>query len=127
MSYQATHPGYAVRVDGIPLGRTRFAIQATVAYEPQLTPPERRSFVSEAQLEILLAVVGEWERARRLGAQFVRIAVLGDRALDRFFRDWVHGSLAPVEAIAQSSSHLSPRRGPRDSNASSHPLRPMPW
>ena len=86
MSYQATHPGYTVRVDGIGLGPSRFAIQATVQYESQLTAPERERFVPKAQLELLFAVVGEWERAVRLGARNVRIAVLGDGHLDRFFR-----------------------------------------
>jgi len=91
MGYQSTHPGYTVRVDGIGLGPSRFAIQATVQYESQLSPPERARFVPKAQLELLLAVVGEWERAVRLGARNVRVAVLGDGALDRFFRTWVHG------------------------------------
>jgi len=97
VGYQATHPGYRVRVDGLVLGETRYAIQATVDYASQLTRPEREGFVAKAQLELLIAVLGEWERAVRLGARNVRIAVLGDRPLDRFFRAWVLG--APPFAV----------------------------
>jgi hypothetical protein len=100
MSYHASHDGYAVRVEGITQSRSRFAIRATVAYEPKLTLPERQNFASRAQLEILLAIVGEWERAYRLGARFLRIAVLGDRSLDRFFRNWVHGPRPPRQSTA---------------------------
>jgi len=101
MGYQSTHPGYTVRVDGIGLGRSRFAIQATVDYEPQLEGHERERVVSQAQMELVLAVVGEWERATRLGASNIRIAVLGDGQLDRFFRNWMNG---------QSPNGLGPRR-----------------
>jgi hypothetical protein len=86
MGYQCTHPGYNVRVDGIELGPTRFAIQATVDYQPQLTRSERERFIPRAQLELLLAILGEWERAVRLGARVVRVAVLGDGPLERFLR-----------------------------------------
>ena len=99
MGYQSTHPGYEVRVDGIALGRTRFAIQATVNYESQLTRPERESVVAKAQLELLLAVLGEWERAARIGARNVRIAVLGDGHLDRFFRSWTQEPASLPRAI----------------------------
>jgi hypothetical protein len=99
MGYQSTHPGYSVRVDGIGLGQSRFAIQATVNYESQLTRPEREGFVPKAQIELLLAVVGEWERAVRLGARNVRIAVLGDGHLDRFFRGWVHGQPPSANSV----------------------------
>lgn len=107
MSYQASHPGYAVRVEGISQSRSHFAIQATVAYETHHTPSERQSFTSRAQLEILLAIVGEWERAYRLGARFVRIAVLGDRRLDRFFRNWVHRPMLSRESAALTSTDPS--------------------
>jgi hypothetical protein len=85
------------------LGQTRFAIQATVDYESQLTRPERESFMPKAQLEILMAVLGEWERAVRLGARSIRIAVLGDGHLDRFFRRWVRGS---VPALLRSGARV---------------------
>ena len=101
MGYQSTHPGYTVRVDGIGLGPSQFAIHAAVQYESQLTPPERERFVPQAQIELLLAVVGEWERAIRLDARTVRIAVLGDGRLDRFFRRWVAGDSPPVDSGAQ--------------------------
>jgi hypothetical protein len=84
-------------VDGLVLGQTRYAIQATVDYASQLTKRERERFVATAQLELLMAVLGEWERAVRLGARNVRIAVLGDGHLDRFFRNWVHGTLPPFD------------------------------
>jgi len=100
MGYQSTHPGYTVRVDGIGLGPSRFAIHASVQYESQLTPPERERVVPQAQIELLLAVVGEWERAIRLGARTVRIAVLGDGRLDRFFRRWVEGQPPSVDSGA---------------------------
>jgi len=110
MGYQSTHPGYTVRVDGIGLGPSRFAIHASVQYESQLTPPERERIVPQAQIELLLAVVGEWEHAIRLGARNVRIAVLGDGHLDRFFRNWVQGQQPPLDSGAERRS--APRSVP---------------
>ncbi len=120
MGYQAAHPGYRVRVDGLELGQTQYAIQATVDYASQLTTPERERFVPKAQLELLMAVLGEWERAVRLGARNVRIAVLGDGHLDRFFRSWVNGPLAPDDPEGPALEGPSPRgRTRRSAPASS--------
>jgi hypothetical protein len=97
VGYQSVQPGYKVRVDGLTLGQTHFLIQAALTYDDDLTAPERERLMPRAQMEILLAVFGEWERAVRLGARNVRISAVGDGQLDRFFRAWPHG--VPPESV----------------------------
>lgn len=105
MSYQSFRPGYDLNVDGIVLGRTQFVIQAAVSYRSQLSGPERERITHTAQMETLFAVIGEWDRAIRLGVRTVRIRVRGDGQLDRFFRRWPH-ILSPQSEAAEP---VSPR------------------
>ena len=113
MGYRSKHPEYSVRVDGLPLGPSRFVIQAAVTYEPQLTGVERESVRPKAQMEIVLAVLGEWDRGFRLGAKNVRIAVVGDRHLDRLFRTWPHDVPKSSEALPPVLPRVRPRRSAR--------------
>lgn len=86
MGYQSARMGYTIRVDGLLLAGTRFVIQAAVEYAPNLSEAERESLVPRAQLELLLAIEGEEDRARRLGAKTVHVGVVGDEQLYRAFR-----------------------------------------
>jgi hypothetical protein len=124
MGYQSTHPDYSVRVDGVPLGPSRFVIQAAVTYGSQLTASERASVRAKAQMEIVLAVLGEWDRGFRLGAKHVRIAVVGDRHLDRLFRTWPHDVPKSSEALPPVLGRLRPRRSARGPVSSSRPRPP---
>lgn len=124
MAYQSTHPEYSVRVDGLVLARTRFVIQAAVTYGSQLTPAERERVRPKAQIEVVLAVLGEWDRGIRLGAQTVRIAVLGDRHLDRLFRTWPHDVSGSKEMFGRDGSRPRRRRSTRGPVPSSRPKPP---
>jgi hypothetical protein len=124
MGYQSTHPEYSVRVDGVELGRTRFVIQATVTYGSELTPAERARVRPKAQIEVVLAVLGEWDRGIRLGAQNVRIAVLGDHHLDRLFRSWPHDVSSSTETFGRDESRPRRRRSARGPVPSSRPRPP---
>jgi hypothetical protein len=90
MGYASHNPQYSVRVDGMLLAESQFAIQAEVTYAEGLTEVQRETLSMSASLEILLGVMGEWERGQRLGAKTMRISVVGDVDLDRFFRKWPH-------------------------------------
>jgi hypothetical protein len=124
MGFRSTHPEYNVRVDGLRVGRTRFMIQAAVTYGSQLTAAERDRARRRAQIEIVLAVLGEWDRAVRLGAQSVRIAVVGDSHLDRLFRTWPHDVSTSAEAPGQEVSTPRRRRSTRGPAPSSRPRPP---
>jgi len=104
MGYQSHHPQYTVRVDGILLAETQFVIQAEVTYAEGLTAVQREALSMSASMEVLLGVMGEWERGQRLGAKTVRIAVAGDDDLVRFFRKWPHSVWSSVRV------HTSQRR-----------------
>jgi len=121
MGYRSTHPEYGVRVDGLQLGRTRFIIQAAVTYGSQLTAAERESLRPKAQMEAVLAVLGEWDRGFRLGAKNVRIAVVGDRHLDRLFRTWPHDMPTSSEGLGPVLQRPRSRRSVRGPVASSGP------
>lgn len=99
MGYQSIRPGYELSVDGIPLGRTHFVIRAAVSYQPQLAGPERQHVKNRAQMETLFAVFGECERATRIGARSVRVKIVGDGQLDRFFKRWPHILSPRPEAV----------------------------
>jgi hypothetical protein len=86
MGFQSSRSGYTVRVDGLLLGATRFVVQAAVEYDESLSMAERDALAPRAQLELLLAIVGEEERGWRLGARSVHVGVLGDEPLYRVFR-----------------------------------------
>jgi hypothetical protein len=83
MSYRSARSGYTIRVDEIPLGPSRFVIQAAIFYGTQISSTERARLVPRAETELLLAIAGEWERGRRRGARAARIVVDGDRSADR--------------------------------------------
>ena len=120
MGYQSTHPEYSVRVDGIPLGSSRFVIQAAVTYRSRLATAGRERVRPKAQLEVVLAVLGEWDRGFRLGVHNVRIAVVGDRHLDRLFRTWPHEMPTSSEALGPKSRRGSLRRSRRSEDFSNH-------
>lgn len=88
MGYRSTYAGCKVSVDGVPLGESRFVVRACIEYDRLLTPKERALLAPSAQMKVILAVLGEAERGRQLGAGTVRVAVSGDPALERFFRTW---------------------------------------
>jgi hypothetical protein len=81
----------------MPLAESQFVIQAEVIYAEGLTGAQRESLSMSASLEILLGVMGEWERGQRLGAKTVRISVAGDADLDRFFKKWPHSVWSSVQ------------------------------
>ena len=80
-----SRPGYMVRVDERWLGDSRFVIQAAVEYGEGLSEEQREEVKARAQLELLLAIEGAEERGRRLGADVVRVGVVGDEPLYRLF------------------------------------------
>jgi|SoiMethySBSTD1v2_1073268.scaffolds.fasta_scaffold549960_2 hypothetical protein len=110
MAYESHHPQYTVRVDGMLLAETQFVIQAEVTYAEGLTVVQREALSMSASMEILLGVMGEWERGQRLGANTVRISVVGDDDLDRFFRKWPHTLWSSVQV---RTSRPDPRRSPQ--------------
>jgi len=124
MAYQSTHPEYSVRVDSLELGRTRFVIQAAVTYGSALTAAERERVQPKAQIEVVLAVLGEWDRGIRLGAQSVRIAVLGDRHLDRLFRTWPHDVSGSREMFGREAPLPPSRRNRRGPVSATRPKPP---
>jgi hypothetical protein len=124
MGFQSTHPEYNVRVDGLRVGRTRFLIQAAITYGSQLTAAARERARRKAQIEVVLAVLGEWDRGIRLGAKEVRIAVVGDRHLDRLFRAWPHDVSTSAEAFGRDTSRPRRRRSARGPVPSSRPKSP---
>ena len=85
MGIQRTRPGYTVRAERRMLGDSRFVIQAALEYGAGLSEKERGRLSPMAQLELLLAIEGEEERGRLLGAEVVRVEVAGDEPLHRFF------------------------------------------
>ena len=95
MGFQSSRPGYVVRVDGLLLGESRFVIRAAVEYGEHLSQEERWSLSPLAQLELLLAIEGEKERAHRLGADVVHVGVIGDEPLYRYFRTSNHLTSSP--------------------------------
>lgn len=105
MSYQSIRPGYELNVDGLPLGQTQFVIHAALSYESQLAGTERERIKHKAQMEALFAIFGEWERATRIGIRSVRVRVMGDGQLDRFFRRW-------PQILSSRSLGPRPRREP---------------
>jgi len=86
MGFHSSRSGYTVRVDGLLLGETRFVIQGAVEYQAELSEAERDRLTPMAQLELMLAIEGERERGRRLGAETIRVGVVGDEPLYRLFR-----------------------------------------
>lgn len=86
MGFQCERQGYTVRVDGLRLGDSGFVIQAAIEYDPLLPDDEKDRLAPIARLETLLAIEGETERGKRLGARTMRVGVVGDEALYRFFR-----------------------------------------
>ena len=83
MSYRSAHSGYAIRVDEVPLGPCRFVIQAAISYGTRISSTERARLAPRAEMELLLAIAGEWERGNRRGARAARIVVDGDLRADR--------------------------------------------
>jgi hypothetical protein len=101
MSFRSTYAGCSIRVDGLPIGASRFVVQASIAYDRRLNAKERARLAPGARMKLVLAVLGEAERARLIGVDNVRIAVLGDAALDRLFRSWSSRPGAePARAVA---------------------------
>jgi hypothetical protein len=86
MGFECTRPGYSVSVHGLLLGGIQFVIHAAIEYDPLLPDGERERLAPLARLETLLAIEGQEERARRLGARDVRVGVVGDMALRRFYK-----------------------------------------
>lgn len=86
MDYRNSRSGYNLKVESLFLARTAYVVQASVEYNPHVTDVERRLLSPTAQLELLLAIEGAVERGRRLGAEFVTIAVEGDEPLERLKR-----------------------------------------
>ena len=85
MAMQRSRPHYTVRVDRHMVDDARFVIQAALEYSVGLSDAQRERLTSMAQLELLLAIEGEEERGRLLGAEAVRVEVAGDERLHRFF------------------------------------------
>lgn len=85
MAMQRSRPHYTVRVARHMLGDSGFVIQAALEYSTELSDAQRERLTSMAQLELLLAIQGEEERGRLLGAEAVRVEVAGDEPLHRFF------------------------------------------
>lgn len=98
MGYRCARSGYDVRVDGVFLDRSRYAIHAVVRFAPDVTESERERLAPEAQIELLLAIVGESQRGRDRGARMVYVAVEGDRELAGFFR--VQAASVPPTRVA---------------------------
>lgn len=86
MAIDPTRPGYSVHVDGDMTSGARYVIRAVIAYEPEVTDNERQDLLPQAQVEALVAIMGQQARATRLGARRVRIEIDGDESLDRLFR-----------------------------------------
>ena len=86
MGYRCQRARYVVGVDGHFLDGTRYAIHAVVRYLPGVSESERASLAHEAQIELLLSIVGESERGRDLGARQLHVNIEGDRDLAGFFR-----------------------------------------
>ena len=108
MGFRCTRPGYSVSVEGLLLAETRFVIQAAIDYDPLLPEDDRERLVPRARLEALLAIEGQEEHARRLGVREVRIGVVGDPALHRFFRDAAPRSAPSVRAARQVEARVPP-------------------
>jgi hypothetical protein len=85
MAMQRSRPHYTVRVVRHMVGDSRFVIEAALEYDAGLSDAQRERLTSMAQLELLLAIQGEEERGRLLGAEAVRVEVAGDEPLHRFF------------------------------------------
>ena len=85
MGMQRSRPHYMVRVDRQMVSDSRFVIQAALEYRGELSDAQRARVTPMAQLELLLAIEGEEERGRLLGAEAVRVEVAGDEPLHRFF------------------------------------------
>ncbi|HEX5042346.1 MAG TPA: hypothetical protein VFV75_05545 [Candidatus Polarisedimenticolaceae bacterium] len=93
---QRSRPHYTVRVDRLMVGDSRFVIEAALEYRPELSDAQRERLTSMAQLELLLAIQGEEERGRLLGAEAVRVEVAGDEPLHRFFGGRAKAARSPV-------------------------------
>jgi len=101
---QRSRPGYTVRVDRRMVGGSMFVIQAALEYRPELSEAQRERLIEMARLELLLAIEGEEERGRLLGAQAVRVEVAGDEPLRRFFGGRTAAKLArPVTKPARAA------------------------
>ena len=85
MGMQRSRPHYMVRVDRQMVSDSRFVIQAALEYRGELSDAQRARLTPMARLELLLAIEGEEERGRLLGAEAVRVEVAGDESLHRFF------------------------------------------
>ena len=96
MGIQRSRPGYTVWVDRRMFGDARFVIEAALEYRAGLSDAQRERLTPMAQLELLLAIEGEEERGRLLGAEAVRVEVTGDEPLHRFFR----GKTGPAKTKA---------------------------
>ncbi|HEX4825430.1 MAG TPA: hypothetical protein VFV19_14090 [Candidatus Polarisedimenticolaceae bacterium] len=92
------HSGYAVRVEGRFLDRSRYAIHAVVTYPHSTSTEERARLAQEAQVDLLVAIAEQSHLGRKRGARFVYVAVEGDRELDDFFRMRAEG--VPPELVA---------------------------
>lgn len=112
MGYRSTYAGCRVRVDGVPLGESRFVVRACIEYDRLLTHKERALLAPSAQMKVILAVLGEAERGRQLGAGRVRVAVSGDPALERFFRMWSDGSGAREGGDGRAAAPAPTSRSP---------------
>ena len=101
MGIQRSRPDYTVWVDRRRFGDSRFVIEAALEYRPGLTEAQRERLTPMAQLELLLAIQGEEERGRLLGAESVRVRVFGDERLQGFFGGRTHAARKVIEAYAR--------------------------
>ena len=98
MGIQRSRPDYTVWVDRRMFGDSRFVIEAALEYRAGLSAEQRERLTPMAQLELLLAIEGEEERGRLLGAEAVRVHVFGDERLHRFFGGRTEAARRAIEA-----------------------------
>jgi len=94
MRFHAARPGYDVLVRGTFVDPSRFEVLAVVQHDRDLSEPDRGSLLREARLEVMLAILRESERGRRMGARRVFVVVDGDDELADLFRGDGHGASA---------------------------------
>ena len=93
--HAAASKAVLVSVDGLLLGGFQFVIHAAIDYDPRLPKDARERLAPIARLETLLAIEGQEERARQLGARDVRVGVVGDTTLRRFYKTPPSSSALP--------------------------------
>ena len=119
MGMRRFRPGYTVRVGRRMSGDSRFVIEAALEYRADLSEAQRERLISIAQLELLLAIEGEEERGRLLGAEVVRVEVAGDEPLQRFFR----GKSGPAKTKASWAHVRTAGAGAARTGTSARPVQ----